>query len=67
VDAGADDVFGNADDTNKELTVAVTKKGAWQGVDLDFSTLANRNHIRQIVLWAPSASTWYLDNIYCKK
>jgi len=67
LDGGADGVIGGTDDTNLEQTITVTKKGAWQGVDLDFSTLAHRSKIRQITLWCPAVSTWYLDNIYCKQ
>jgi len=66
VDAGADGAIGGTDDTNLELTVTAAKPGAWHSVDLDFSTLTNRSKVRQIVLWSPTVSTWYLDNIYCK-
>jgi len=66
VDAGPDGVLGNGDDTNLEQVVTVTKKGAWQGVDIDASALAHRAKVSQIVLWSPTVSTWYLDNLYCK-
>ena len=68
VDFGANGTFGGGDDTEQELTYTPTL-GGWNTYDIpmsDFSGLASRAHLAQMILVA-SNSTVYVDNVYFYK
>jgi len=69
VDAGADGVVGNADDTDHELSFSNPATGEWVSWDIplsDFTGLTTTSNMAQLVLVAqPFGSTKvYVDNVY---
>jgi hypothetical protein len=68
VDFGANGSYGGGDDSEQELTYTPTL-GGWNTYDIpmsDFSGLASRAHLAQMILVA-SNSTVYVDNVYFYK
>ena len=68
VDFGANGSYGGGDDTEYELTYTPTLTG-WNTYDIpmsDFTGLASRAHLAQMILVA-SNSTVYVDNVYFYK
>jgi hypothetical protein len=65
VDFGADGIYG--DNSEMELACPAITQNAWSEMNIDFSTLAAKGHVAQILFVAndvASAQTFYLDNIY---
>ncbi len=65
VDFGANGVFGGGDDSEAQVTIAVTR-GAWNSIDIPFSSfagLAGRTKLAQMVIEG-GGPTLYLDNVY---
>jgi hypothetical protein len=68
VDFGANGSYGGGDDSEQELSYTPTL-GGWNTYDIpmsDFSGLASRAHLAQMILVA-SNSTVYVDNVYFYK
>jgi hypothetical protein len=69
VDFGGDGAYGGGDDVSVTLPLSTVVTGAWTGVDLDFSTLATKAHIAQILILpdgGPAGEVYYLGNLYFK-
>lgn len=68
VDFGANGTYAGGDDTEHELTFTPTL-GQWVSYDIpltDFTNLAARAHLAQLIL-SGSSSTIYVDNVYFYK
>lgn len=69
VDFGADGVFGGTDDTGHTLTYTSPVLVAQNWVSLDiplanFTGLANRSHLAQVIFEGTNIPNFYADNIY---
>ncbi len=65
VDFGANGAFGGGDDSEHEVTVAVTA-GVWNSLDIPFTSftgLTGRSKLAQMII-SGGAATMYLDNVY---
>jgi len=72
VDFGADGAYGGGDDSNATVTfTSPTLVGqSWIGFEIplnNFSGLAGKAHLGQIILEGTGISSFYLDNIYFHK
>ena len=67
VDFGANAAFGGGDDTEFEINFGATAVGQWVSYDIplaNFTGLASREHLAQIILVNAPAGTLFIDNLY---
>jgi hypothetical protein len=67
VDFGANAVFGGGDDTEFEINFGPTATGEWISFDIplaNFTGLASRQHLAQIILVNAPSGTLFIDNMY---
>jgi hypothetical protein len=67
VDFGANAAYGGGDDTDFELTKDALTPQTWQSLDFalaDFTGLASREHLAQMVIASSAGATVYFDNVY---
>jgi hypothetical protein len=67
VDFGVDGAFGGGNDTEFEINFGPTATGQWISYDIplaNFTGLASREHLAQIILVNAPAGTLFIDNLY---
>ncbi len=70
VDFGANGVYGGGDDTEAEVEKNGLTTKTWQSLEFalsDFTGLASRAHLAQMIVTSSAAATVYFDNIYFHK